>query len=88
MAAPLELSYNWRTPAVIVTLGAVLCLAAVFRGRVDGWLPVAVLVVLVWALFLGVLYLRTRAYLRVDGPRLTCASAGSGGCTRSPDPIW
>jgi hypothetical protein len=71
MGEPLELSYNWRTPAVIVTLGAVLCLAAVLRGRVDGWLPVAVLVVVVWALFLGVLYLRTRAYLQVDGTRLT-----------------
>ena len=37
MAHPLELSYNWRTPAVFATIGAFICLGAVLRGRVAGW---------------------------------------------------
>jgi len=71
VAHPLELSYNWRTPAVLATIGAFICVAAVVRGRVEGWAPAAALVVVLWVLFLGVLYLRTRAYLLVDGDRLT-----------------
>jgi hypothetical protein len=71
MAHPLELSYNWRTPAFLATIGAFICAGAVIRGRVEGWEAAAVLVVLLWTLFLGVLYLRTRAYLLVDGDRLT-----------------
>ena len=71
MAHPLELSYNWRTPAFFATIGAFICAGAVIRGRVEGWAAAAALVVLLWAVFLGVLYLRTRAYLLVDGDRLT-----------------
>ena len=71
MAHPLELSYNWRTPAVFATLGAFICLGAVVRGRIEGWAAAAAVVVLLWALFVVVLYLRTRAYLLVDGDRLT-----------------
>ena len=71
MAHPLELSYNWRTPAVFATVGAFFCVGIVVRGRVPGWPAAAALVVVLWALFVGVLYLRTRAYLLVDGDRLT-----------------
>jgi hypothetical protein len=71
VAHPLALSYNWRTPALFATIGAFICAGAVIRGRVGGWVPAAVLVVVLWAVFIGVLYLRTRAYLLVDGDRLT-----------------
>ena len=71
MAHPLDLSYNWRTPVVFATIGAFICAGAVIRGRVEGWAAAAALVVLLWAAFIGVLYLRTRAYLMVDGDRLT-----------------
>jgi hypothetical protein len=71
VAHPLDLSYNWRTPALFATLGAFICAGAVIRGRVEGWAASAALVVLLWAAFVGVLYRRTRAYLMVDGDRLT-----------------
>ena len=71
MAHPLELSYNWRTPTVFATIGAFICVGVVVRGRMEGWAAAAALVVVLWALFLGVLYLRTRAYLLVEGDRLT-----------------
>jgi hypothetical protein len=71
MTAPLELSYNWRTPALFATIGVFICLSVLLRGRVSGWLAAAVLVVLLWVMFVGVLYLRTRAYLLVDGNHLT-----------------
>ena len=71
VAHPLELSYNWRTPAVFATIGAFICVAAVVRGRMAGWEAAAALVVVLWAVFVGVLYLRTRAYLLVEGDRLT-----------------
>jgi hypothetical protein len=71
VAHPLELSYNWRTPAFFATVGAFICVGVVVRGRVEGWATAAALVVVLWALFIGVLYLRTRAYLLVDDDRLT-----------------
>jgi hypothetical protein len=71
VAHQLELSYNWRTPAFFATIGAFICAGAVIRGRVEGWAPATALVVVLWVLFLGVLYLRTRASLLVDGDRLT-----------------
>ncbi len=71
MAAPLELSYNWRAPVFFTTIGAFICLTVLIRGRASGWLAAAVLVALLWVAFIGVLYLRTRAYLLVEGNRLT-----------------
>ena len=71
MAHPLELSYNWQTPALFATVGAFICIGTVVRGRVEGWPAAVAAVAVVWALFIGVLYLRTRAYLLVDGDRLT-----------------
>jgi hypothetical protein len=70
MAHPLELSYNWRTPVSVATIGLVLCVALLARSRVDGWPSVAVILVLSWLIFLAVVWLRTRAYLMVDGPIL------------------
>jgi hypothetical protein len=71
VAHPLELSYNWRAPAVFATVGAFICVGVVVRGRMPGWPAAAALVVVLWAVFVGVLYLRTRAYLLVEGDRLT-----------------
>jgi hypothetical protein len=71
MASPLELSYNWRTPAVFATIGAFICLGVLVRGRVNGWVGATVVVLLLWAALVGVLFLRTRAYLMVDDDQLT-----------------
>jgi hypothetical protein len=71
MATPLELSYQWQTPAIGATAGAAVCIAVLASSHVDGWLPVAGIVVVVWAGFLASVLLRTRAYLMVDGSRLT-----------------
>ena len=70
MVHPLELSYNWRTPVAVATIGLVACVALLARSRVDGWPSVAVILGLSWLIFLAVVWLRTRAYLMVDGPIL------------------
>ncbi|HKX15210.1 MAG TPA: hypothetical protein VJN19_08460 [Propionibacteriaceae bacterium] len=71
MPHPLEQSYNWRTPVTFASLAAVICAGVLLRGRVNGWLPALVVVVGLWALVVGLIYMRTRAYLMVDGSRLT-----------------
>jgi hypothetical protein len=71
MAHPLEPSYNWRTPALFASVAAVICIGALARGRVTGWVSALVVVVALWALIVGLIYLRTRAYLLIDGSRLT-----------------
>ena len=71
MPHPLEQSYNWRTPATFASIAAVICVGVLARGQVNGWLPALVVVIALWALLVSVLYLRTRAYLMVDGSRLT-----------------
>lgn len=71
MAHPLPLSYNWRTPVLFASVGAIVCLGALARTRVTGWIPVALIVLALWAGFVGLVYLRTRAYLMVDGPTVT-----------------
>jgi hypothetical protein len=71
MPHPLELSYNWRTPATFASIAAVICVGALARSQATGWLPALVVVVALWALIVGLIYLRTRAYLLVDGSRLT-----------------
>ena len=71
MPHPLEQSYNWRTPATFASIAALICVGVLARGRVNGWLPALVVVVALWALVVTVIYLRTRAYLMVDGSRLT-----------------
>jgi Ca2+/Na+ antiporter len=76
MSHPLELSYNWRTPALFSTVGACVCLSVLIHGRVAGWVAAAFVVVLLWAIFVGVLYLRSQAYLLADGDRLTVRQYG------------
>jgi hypothetical protein len=71
MAHPLELSYNWRTPAFIASVAAAICVSALARGQRTGWVPALVVVLALWALIVGLIYLRTRAYLLIDGSRLT-----------------
>jgi hypothetical protein len=71
MAHPLELSYNWGTPAFVASVAAAICVGALARGQVTGWVSALVVVVALWALIVGVIYLRTRAYLLIDGSRLT-----------------
>ncbi|GAA2094157.1 hypothetical protein GCM10009841_04420 [Microlunatus panaciterrae] len=70
MAHPLESSYNWRAPVGVATIGLIVCVGVLYNGRVAGWLTVALLLVVLWLLFLGIVWLRTRAYMMVDGPIL------------------
>jgi hypothetical protein len=70
MPHPLEQSYNWRTPALFASVAASICLGVLVRGQVSGWLPALVVVVVLWALVVSVIYLRTRAFLLIDGSRL------------------
>ena len=62
MAHPLELSYNWRTPAFIASVAAAICVGALARGQRTGWVSALVVVLALWALIVGLIYLRTRAY--------------------------
>ena len=71
MAHPLELSYNWRTPSFIASVAAAICVGALARSQKTGWVSALVVVLGLWALIVGVIYLRTRAYLLIDGSRLT-----------------
>ncbi|SDT43152.1 hypothetical protein SAMN04488543_4355 [Friedmanniella luteola] len=71
MAHPLELAYNWRTPALFASVGAVVCLGVVLRGDAAGKVGVAVVLVVLWAGCLTLVWARTRAHLEVDGARLT-----------------
>jgi hypothetical protein len=70
MAHPLELSYNWRLPVGIATVGMLGCLALLGNGRRPGWVPVALILVALWAFFVLVLVRRARSYLMVDGATL------------------
>ena len=70
MPHPLELSYNWRTPVTFASIAAVICVGVLIRGQVSGWVPALVVVVGLWALVVGLIYLRTRAFLLIDGSRL------------------
>lgn len=71
MSAPLELSYNWRAPLVFATVALVACLGILARSRVTGWVSAGLVILLLWAGYCAVVWLRTRAYLQVDGPTLT-----------------
>lgn len=71
MAQPLTLSYNWRAPLVFATAALVVLIGILVRGRAVGWLSAIVLLVVCWAAYCGVVWLRTRAYLLAEGPTLT-----------------
>lgn len=67
MGQPLPLSYNWRVPVVVATVGLIGCLGLLARGRPVGWVAAAALVLLCWVGYCLVAWLRTRSYLRVEG---------------------
>lgn len=71
MAHPLELSYNWQTPITISSIGLLVCVGLLANTRVDGWVAVAVVLGLMWLAFIGLVWVRTRAYMLLDGPLLT-----------------
>lgn len=71
MGQPLPLSYNWRAPLVFATVGLVACLGLLARGRPVGWVSAAIVIVLCWAGYCVVVWLRVRSYLLVEGPVLT-----------------
>lgn len=77
MAQPLELSYNWRTPVTVATIGVIACLGLLSRGRPVGWFSAAAVLVGCWCLLVGVVWLRTRAYLEIDGSVLITRRFGS-----------
>ena len=70
MAHPLESSYHWQGPVGISTVGLVVCIGILVRSDAPGWLPVALILVLLWLLFVAVVWVRTRAHMEVDGPVL------------------
>jgi hypothetical protein len=85
MAHPLELSYNWQLPITFSTVGLSICVGVLVNGRTDGWLPVVVILVLLWAGFLGLVWLRTRALMLVDGPVLRVRTVLTTHEVRGPD---
>ena len=70
MPHPLEQSYNWQTPALFATIAAAICVVVLLRGQVSGWVPALIVVLALWALVVGLIYLRTRAFLLIDGSRI------------------
>ena len=67
MPHPLEQSYNWRTPAIFAIFAAVTCIGVLAHGQGNGWVPALTVVIALWALIVGLIYLRTRAFLIIDG---------------------
>ena len=70
MAQPLQLSYNWRVPLVFATAALVVMIGILVRGRAVGLWSAILLLVLCWASYCLIVWLRTRAYLLVEGPVL------------------
>lgn len=71
MGQPLQLAYNWRTPLVIASVGLVVCLGILIRSHPPGWVSAGAVLVLFWAGYCGVVWLRARAYLLIEGAVLT-----------------
>jgi hypothetical protein len=71
MSQPLPLSYNWQLPVTLWTSGALLAIVLLVATRSAGWVGVALTVAAVWTVMVGLVYLRTRAYLKVEGRQLT-----------------
>ena len=84
MSQPLRLSYNWQLPVILWTSGALLAIALLVRTRSAGWVGVALTVAAVWAIMVGLVYLRTRAYLKVDSRQLTVRRYGRMHTIRGP----
>jgi hypothetical protein len=70
-AWPLQPSYDWRVPVAVSTAAAVLVILLLSQTGADGRASVAVAVAVLWAGFFASVWLRTRAFLMVEGPQLT-----------------
>ncbi len=70
MVHPLESSYRWRTPVAVASVGALVTASLVAESQAAGWLAVVALLLALWLGFLGVVWLRTRAFMMQDGPIL------------------
>ena len=71
MPEPLPLSYQWRMPVVVPTVALVVWIGLLARGGLPGWRTAAAVLVGLWAGLMVVVWLRTRAYLQIDGGVLT-----------------
>ena len=71
MGQPLTLSFNWRAQLVFATVALLLCLGLLVRGRPVGWLSVAIVLLACWLVYCGVVWIRTRSFLLVEGRMLT-----------------
>jgi hypothetical protein len=70
MGSPLHVTYNWQVPVAVSTAVALLCIVLLGRTAAPGWGTVAAVVVLLWGLLVAGIYLRTRAFLQVEGSTL------------------
>jgi hypothetical protein len=61
---------------VLWTSGALLPIALLVRTRPAGWLAVALVIGAIWVVMVGLVYLRSRAYLKVAGRQLTVRRYG------------
>ena len=71
MGQPLPLSYNWRAHLVFASVALLFCLALLVRGRPVGWVSVGIVLVACWLVYCGVVWVRTRSFLLVEGRVLT-----------------
>lgn len=85
MAHPLPLSYHWQVPVLFSSVGLFVCAGVLIRGRPDGWLTVVLILVGLWASFVLLVWLRTRAYLMVDGAVLRTRHRRSFSEVRGPE---
>lgn len=76
MAEPLALSYAWQPPALLTSVGAAIGIGGVVHTRTAGWPGVVAVLAVLWLAVLGLVVARTRAYLQVDGSRLTVRGVG------------
>jgi len=70
MSRPLELSYHWRAPASLATIGLIICVTVLVHSRTAGWGGAVAGVAVLWALFMATVWGRTRALIEVDGDLL------------------
>lgn len=63
---PLRLTYDWQQPVFFTALPMIFCaLYALFTGHETAWFA-AFTIFLIWLMYVGLVWLRTRAYLRID----------------------
>jgi hypothetical protein len=58
-------------PVSVAGIGLLLCIVFLARSQTEGRLGVAIVLVLCWAVFMLVVWARTRALVQVEGSRLT-----------------